>query len=244
MVGKVYGYLRCSCASQDIENYKNWILQKANNLKLGPVEWVQETISGKRDWRKRELGKLFEKLEKGDIIITFEYSRLGRNLVNSIGFLDSCDNKCIKVYPGDIDIDLNNTKSNVELCIQGMSSQMERENISRRTKATLERKKQLGMKLGKHKQIMKLDKDGKGKFRNEKNENDIYNLLIQGVKIKKIAEKYNMHPIIMGKYIKKWDLKKPKEERNQDIIKRSTELSEKATNDYIKNQTLKNKQQI
>ena len=46
-----YGYLRVSIEKQDLETNKNWILRKANELKICPVE---ESFSGKKDWRKRK----------------------------------------------------------------------------------------------------------------------------------------------------------------------------------------------
>jgi DNA invertase Pin-like site-specific DNA recombinase len=238
---KTYGYIRISTKKQEIDNFQNWILKKANDLKIGPVEFVQETVTGKKDWTKRELGKLFEKLEKGDNIITFEYSRLGRSWLNSIEFLAQCDRKGVKVYPGDLDIDPNNTKSCVEMFMQAVQSQTERENTSRRTIAALETRKAKGMKLGQKEGIMKLDKNGKGIFRNEQNEKDIHELIINGLKIKNIAEKYKTHPIIMGKYIKKWDLKKKPEQRNQELINKSIQRSDNARLEYLKNQTLKTK---
>lgn len=243
-MGKTYGYIRVSTGKQDELNFENWILKKANDLLIGPVIFIKETVSGKKDWKKRELGKLFDKLEKGDSIITFEYSRLGRNWMNSIEFLAGCDRKGVKVYPGNINVDVNDTRSSVDLFMAAIQSQTERENTSRRTKESLQRKKDIGMVLGKKKGIMRLDKGGKGIFRNEKNENDIHQLLQQDMKIKKIAELYKITPIVMGLYIKKWDLKKTKDERNVELIKKSIQISDSAYQEYVKNQTLKTKKNI
>lgn len=237
---KTYGYIRVSTNKQDESNFEGWICKKANELKLGHVEFIRETVSGKKDWKKRELGKLFEKLDKGDSIITFEYSRLGRNWLNSIEFLAGCDRKQVKVYPGDINIDPNDTKSCVDLFLAAMQSQTERLNTSNRTKEALRRKKELGMKLGKKKGIMKLDKFGHF-YRNEKNEDDIHKLLKEDMKIKKIASKYNCTSVVMGLYIKKWDLKKTKDERDKKVIEDSIKISNEARDEYLKNQTLKSK---
>lgn len=236
---KVYGYIRVSTNKQEESNFEGWICKKANDLKLGHVEFVRETVSGKKDWRKRELGKLFEKLVSGDIIITYEYSRLGRNWMNSLNFVTECNNKGVKIYPGDIIIDPEDTKSCIDIFLSAVQSQQERLNTSKRTKDALQSKKNLGMKLGKKKGIMKLDKNGSGIYRNEKNEEDISKLLKEDVKIKKIAEKYNVTPVIMGLYIKKWDLKKQKNERDKIKIEESIKISDNARSEYLKNQTLK-----
>jgi DNA invertase Pin-like site-specific DNA recombinase len=44
------------------------------------VEIVEETISGKKSWKNRKLGDLVDKLQKGDILIITELSRLGRSI--------------------------------------------------------------------------------------------------------------------------------------------------------------------
>lgn len=239
---KTYGYLRISTESQNISNNKNWILQKANDLKIGPVEWVSETVSGGKDWKKREIGKLLEKANKGDKIITFEVSRIGRNIKQSMEFLACCDRKGVTVYAGDMGED-DSVESSLQTFVAQMTSQRERENIKRRTKTALETRQKLGMILGQPKGIMNLDKNGKGIFRNENNEEIIHNLINEGIKIKNLAERYKVHPIIMGKYINKWDLKKPKEIRDQDKINEAIKMSEKAKEDYLKNQTLKPKKE-
>ena len=46
--------------------------------------WVDETISGTKVIADRQLGKLLKQIRKGDILITTELSRLGRNLMQVI----------------------------------------------------------------------------------------------------------------------------------------------------------------
>jgi DNA invertase Pin-like site-specific DNA recombinase len=42
--------------------------------------WIEETISGTKNYDKRKLGLLIDKVQKDDLIICAELSRLGRNL--------------------------------------------------------------------------------------------------------------------------------------------------------------------
>jgi putative DNA-invertase from lambdoid prophage Rac len=241
MANKVYGYLRVSTDKQNIDNYRNWILRKANDLKIGPVVWTEETVSGGQDWQKREIGKLYDRCIKGDTIITFESSRIGRNIKQTMEFLSCCDRKGIKVYSNDLGED-DSVESSLQTFVAQISSQRERENTKKRTKEALATRKLDGMKLGQNYQnIMNLDKDGKGIFRNETNEENIHNLLVQGVKIKNIASRYNLHPIVLGKYIKKWDLKKPKDERDPEKLRLAIEASDIASKQYLLNQSLKSK---
>jgi DNA invertase Pin-like site-specific DNA recombinase len=195
-----YGYLRVSTLAQDIENNRNWILRKANDLKIGPVIFIEEKVSGKKDWKKRELGKLFEKLNKGDKIITFEYSRLGRDFKQTMEFLSCCDRKGVKIYGGDIEND-GSLESNLQVFIASVTSQKERENISRRTKEALKKKKEEGVILGRKKDKMILEKK-------PNNIIDIKNLIENGTKLYVIAQKYETTPLTLSKFIKKHNLKK------------------------------------
>lgn len=198
-----YGYLRVSTGTQNIENNKNWILRKANELKIGNVEFVEETITGKKDWRKRKLGELYEKAIKGDKIITFEASRLGRDFKQNMEFLACCDRKGIQVICGDLDDNLNSMSSNLQMFINAMSAERERLNTSRRTKEALQKKKEEGVILGRRKGIMMLDKD-------EKNKEDIQQLLNDGVKLYIISKKYDITPLTLSRYIQKHNLQKIK----------------------------------
>lgn len=77
----IYGYVRVSSDKQTTENQifeiKNFAIK--NNLVIDT--WFNETISGLCDVKNRKLGKLLKRMKKGDIMITSELSRLGRNLL-------------------------------------------------------------------------------------------------------------------------------------------------------------------
>ena len=59
-----YAYIRVSTDKQDLENQKFEILKYANAKKLGNVEFVEETASGRKSWKNRKLGRLIEELQK------------------------------------------------------------------------------------------------------------------------------------------------------------------------------------
>ena len=83
----VYAYIRVSTDSQETENQRYEVLKYANEKKLGNVEMVEETISGRKSWKKRQLGNLVDKLQKGDILIITELSRLGRSMLEIMELL-------------------------------------------------------------------------------------------------------------------------------------------------------------
>jgi len=53
-MSKTYAYIRISTDKQDLENQKFAILQYANNKKLGNVEFIEESISGRIFYKNRK----------------------------------------------------------------------------------------------------------------------------------------------------------------------------------------------
>lgn len=200
----IWGYLRVSTEKQELENNKLSILKLANDKELGgPVKFIEEKVSGKKDWRKRLLGEYFEKsIKDGDILIMSEISRISRNFMDSIEFLACCKRRNIQVYSviGDIP---QNTDSMAILVtsLNAWKSQVERENLSIRTKNALRAKKEKGIILGRRKGSMVLEKYL------DDNKKDISKLLKDGVKLKFISQKFNCTVMTLTKFIKKYDLK-------------------------------------
>lgn len=144
-----FGYIRISTDKQDHDNQKFAILSFANERGLGNVELVSETVSGTVAWEKRELANLLERMNKGDVLITSELSRLGRSMLEIMELLSILTKKEIKVYAikGDWEIG-NGLQSKVLAFAFALASEVERELISQRTKEALARKKAEGKKLG------------------------------------------------------------------------------------------------
>jgi hypothetical protein len=81
---KTTAYLRMSTDGQDIEKNKNDILSFANDRNLGRVHWLEETISGTVNWRKRKVAQIVDEAQEGDILIVSELSWLGRSMLEII----------------------------------------------------------------------------------------------------------------------------------------------------------------
>ena len=77
----LYGYVRVSTEKQTVENQKLSIGSyiKAKSLPDNIVR-VSETESWTKSYKSRQLGVLVEELQKGDILLISELSRLGRNM--------------------------------------------------------------------------------------------------------------------------------------------------------------------
>ena len=190
-----YGYLRVSTVKQEEANFKSAILNLANDKELGKVIWISETVSGRKDWRKRELGKYFEKMNSGDTIVMGEFSRIGRDFMQSMMFIDECRKKNIKVYSTIGDIPMNNdATSNLLLAMSAWKSQVERENIAYRTKIGIAAAKERGSILGRKRQMV-LDKD-------PNNVDKIKELVEKGIRLNHMAKELKISRSTLYKFIK------------------------------------------
>ena len=148
----VYGYIRVSSDKQTVENQRFEINNFCERNRLVIDGWIEETISGTKSYSKRELGRLLKKVEKGDLIICAELSRLGRNLFMIMEILNICMTKECKVWTIKDNYRLgDDIQSKVLAFAFGLSAEIERNLISQRTKEALARKKAEGMVLGRPK---------------------------------------------------------------------------------------------
>ena len=148
----IYGYIRVSSDKQTVENQRFEINKFCEREKMNIDGWIEETISGTKSYNKRELGKLLDKVQKDDIIICTELSRLGRNLFMIMEILNLCMTKECKVWTIKDNYRLgDDIQSKVLAFAFGLSAEIERNLISQRTKEALARKKAEGVTLGRPK---------------------------------------------------------------------------------------------
>lgn len=192
-----YGYIRVSSDKQTVENQRYEIItfcQKEKNIVDG---WIEETVSGTKNYDKRELGKLLSKVKEDDLIICSELSRLGRNLFMIMEILNQCMEKECRVWTIKDGYRLgDDIQSKVLAFAFGLSAEIERNLISQRTKEALARKRAEGVILGRPKGRKSSHVKLSGK------ETIIKELRIQGVTIKEIARIYKVNRNTVSKFIK------------------------------------------
>lgn len=148
----IYGYIRVSSDKQTVENQRFEINNFCNKNSILIDGWIEETISGTKNYNKRELGKLLRKVRKDDLIICAELSRLGRNLFMIMEILNICMTKECRVWTIKDNYRLGeDIQSKVLAFAFGLSAEIERNLISQRTREALARKKAEGMVLGRPK---------------------------------------------------------------------------------------------
>ena len=145
----IYGYIRVSSDKQTVENQRFEINKFCSSQELLIDDWIEETISGTKNFSTRQLGKLLRKVKKNDIIICSELSRLGRNLFMIMEILNICMTKECRVWTIKDNYRLgDDIQSKVLAFAFGLSAEIERNLISQRTKEALARKKAEGVRLG------------------------------------------------------------------------------------------------
>ena len=180
----VYGYIRVSSDKQTVENQRFEINNFCTKNTLGIDGWIEETISGTKSHNKRELGKLLKRVQKGDLIICAELSRLGRNLFMIMEILNICMTKECKVWTIKDNYRLGeDIQSKVLAFAFGLSAEIERNLISQRTKEALARKRAEGVILGRPLGR----KNAPNKYKLSGKETLIKELLGAGVSKRKIA---------------------------------------------------------
>lgn len=191
-----YGYIRVSSDKQTVENQRFEIQNFAKNNNIKIDGWIEETISGTKNYDKRELGKLLKKVKKDDLIICAELSRLGRNLFMIMDILNNCMEKECKVWTIKDNYRLgDDIQSKVLAFAFGLSAEIERNLISQRTKEALARKRAEGVVLGRPKgrKSSKTKLSGKEDF--------IRELRNQGVTINEMARIYKVNRNTMSRFI-------------------------------------------
>ena len=182
-MGRTIGYLRVSTSDQDLDKNRADILALANEKKLGNVDWVEEKVSGVKDWRKRRLGEVFGTRKKGDAVIVSELSRLGRSTLQILEIMKEAKEKGVAVHAVKGAWSLNGSmESKIVLTMLAMISEIERDLISERTKEGLRARKEAGVKLGRPK--------GPGKSKLDAHRDEIIALLNNGSTKTFVAKKY------------------------------------------------------
>ena len=180
----IYGYIRVSSDKQTVENQRFEINKFCDRENIVINDWIEETISGTKNYSKRQLGQLLRKVSKDDIIICSELSRLGRNLFMIMEILNICMTKECRVWTIKDNYRLGeDIQSKVLAFAFGLSAEIERNLISQRTKEALARKKAEGVILGRP--VGR--KSDESKYKLYPKRNLIAELLKEGISRRKIA---------------------------------------------------------
>jgi DNA invertase Pin-like site-specific DNA recombinase len=141
-----------STSRQDYKNQRYGLLEFADKKGIKIDQWIEETISGTKRVSERSLGKLIDKMQRGDLLVVTELSRIGRSLFDIMATLNIMMEKGVKVISVKENYELgDNINSKVLSFAFGLSAEIERSLISARTKEALAKRKASGKPLGRPK---------------------------------------------------------------------------------------------
>lgn len=187
MQPKIYAYIRISKDSSDAENQRHEILAYYNNNKVSP-EWVEELVTGNSNADDRKLGELIERLQAGDTLVVADVSRLGRRSLDVMETGARVVKKKARLIACKSNLELkDDIGSEVMFFALSLAARIEREMISERTKAALNRKRSEGMVLGRPKGSTSLNKTLL------ENEADVRRLVAAGVSVSAIGRAYKLN---------------------------------------------------
>lgn len=146
---QVFAYLRVSTDAQDVANQRHGVVRHCIEKKLLEPVFIEDTASGKMDWRARQLGKLIDRAGAGDVIVVSEVSRLARNTLQVLEISRACIERGVHLHIVKSALVFDNSmQSKIMATVLGLVAEIERDFISSRTKEALAKRKADGMKLG------------------------------------------------------------------------------------------------
>ena len=195
-----YAYLRVSTDQQDVDNQRHGILEYCNKQKITDLQFIEDTVSGKKKWKERKIGELIHNtMCPGDTLIVSEISRLARSTLQVLEILEVSAEQKLSVHIAKQNLvftEKGNMTSTIMATVLGMVAQIEREFISMRTKEALAAKKAAGMELGRPK-----GKAAKVKLDDKRSE--ILSLLDKGVSKRSIAKIVDCAPSTLYDWFKR-----------------------------------------
>lgn len=196
-VGKIFGYIRISKDTSDMENQRYQInLFSCTQLGRKPDEWFEEVVTGKARAADRELGKLIEKIKKDDLLVIASTSRFGRNFfdVMQTGSILYERGAGLYAIQQNLDFSKRNPIAKLLISVYAWMDEAERETISTRTKISLQRLKSEGVILGRPANSYSKKLEGK--------EKDILRMRNKKVSLETIAAKYDVTRQTVSTFLK------------------------------------------
>jgi DNA invertase Pin-like site-specific DNA recombinase len=148
-----YAYLRISTDQQDVDNQRYGLFVYANTHGLGPLQFVEDTASGRLAWRDRAVGSLLtETVHAGDAVLFAEISRMARSTLQVLEMLEHSMTQRVSVHIAKQQMVLDGSMpSRITATVLGLAAEIEREMISLRTMEALAKRKAAGLPLGRPK---------------------------------------------------------------------------------------------
>ncbi len=226
----IYGYLRVSSDEQDVNSQKQGVVKFAESREWKIDEYItDEGVSGGKDPDKRNLGPLLKKLQKDDIVIAAEISRLGRDLYMVMDILHFCMKTGCKIYTVKDNFALDdNIQSKVLAFAFGLAAEIERQMIRQRTKEGLKLRMKLGVLLGRP-VGGKTDPDVMCPPEQKEKIIEQFNW---GVPERRLADNFNIDRNTLARWLHRWGIKQSQMIERQEKQKELDRINKYKEGDY------------
>jgi DNA invertase Pin-like site-specific DNA recombinase len=149
---KVIGYIRVSTDQQDLDKQKYLLLTYAQKYHLPISEFLEVEISSRKTTKERRIDELLTKLNRDDILLVAELSRLGRNMLETLNIINALGEKGVNIaFVRQPELSTTGSHTKLLLAIYSYFAEAEQEYISLRTKQGLAAARAKGQQLGRPK---------------------------------------------------------------------------------------------
>ncbi len=184
----VIAYLRVGTSNKELlEEQKEEIKRYASDHDMNVDKWVTDVIVGKGKEDERNLAMVLDRMQKGDSLVLFDISRLGRTLSEVMEVMSRCMEKGIQIYSIKDRYILDNT---LDLPVMGdvfkLVAEIEHNLMSTRTKEALDHRKKTGGALGRPK-----GSAAKQSFL-DMNKEEVISMLERGDTVIEICKRFNV----------------------------------------------------
>lgn len=221
----IYGYLRVSTDTQDINSQRQGVEKFAAERGWKIEQFItDEGVSGGKDPSKRNLGPMLEKLQSGDIVIAAEISRLGRDLYMVMDILHFCMERGVVIHTVKDRFTLgDDIQSKVLAFAFGLSAEIERQMIRQRTREGLRMRMKLGVLCGRPLGRRSEPKCG------EETKARIIEQYKWGVPKRRIAENFKVDRNTIDRWLMRWGIEDNPHVKKGEEAKRRRETAYRNT---------------
>lgn len=152
MTRKIIGYLRVSTDKQDIDKQRHLLLEYARQQRVLIDEFIESEESSRKSRAIRRVDELVAKLEKGDLLLVAELSRLGREMLQVLNLINELTEQGVQItFIRQPELSTSGGHGKLLLAIYSYFAETERTFISMRVKQGLAAAKAKGVVLGRPK---------------------------------------------------------------------------------------------
>lgn len=149
---KIIGYIRISTDKQDLDKQRHLLLEHARKERLIVDEFIEAEVSSRQNAGERRIDELHAKLQKGDMLLVAELSRLGREMLQVLNIINDLSAKGVEItFVRQPELSTSGSHGKLLLAIYSYFAEAEREFISMRVKQGLAAVRAKGVKLGRPK---------------------------------------------------------------------------------------------